>query len=56
MKKSELVQLKKLLKYEEERINRINDLLSNNLIKEFLSLNNLNIDKLEIDDKWMILK
>lgn len=56
MKKFELVKLKKLLKYEEERRNRVNKLLSNNLIKEFLSLNNLNIDKLEIDDKWMILK
>ena len=39
MKKSELVKLKKLLKYEEERRNRVNELLSNNLIKEFLSLN-----------------
>lgn len=56
MKKSELVKLKKLLKYEEERRNRVNELLSNNLIKEFLSLNNLNVDKLEIDDKWIILK
>lgn len=56
MKKSELVKLKKLLKYEEERRNRVNELLSNNLIKEFLSLNNLNVDKLEIDDKWMVLK
>lgn len=55
MKKSELVKLKKLLKQEIDRRDRINKLLSNNLIQEFLLLNNLNIHELQIDDKWLIL-
>lgn len=55
MKKSELVKLKKLLKQEIDRRERINMLLSNDLIQEFLLLNNLNIHELEINDKWYIL-
>lgn len=55
MKKSELVKLKKLLKQEIDRRDRINKLLSNNSIQEFLLLNNLNIHELQIDDKWLIL-
>ena len=56
MKKSELIKLKKLLQQETDRRNRINGLLSNGLIQEFLSLNNLNINELQSDDKWLILK
>jgi len=56
MKKAELIKLKKLLQQEIDRRNRINELLSNDLIQEFLSLNNLNIKKLQSDDKWTILK
>ena len=56
MKKSELIKLKKLLQQETDRRNRINELLSNGLIQEFLSLNNLNINELQSDDKWLILK
>ena len=55
MKKTELVKLKKLLQQETDRRNRINELLSNNLIQEFLSLNNLNVNKLQVGDKWPIL-
>ena len=55
MKKSELIKLKKLLQQETDRRNRINELLSNNLIQEFLKLNNLDIQKLSSEDKWLIL-
>ncbi len=55
MKKSELVKLKKLLKQEIDRRERINELLSTGSIKEFLSLSNLNIHELQTDDRWLIL-
>ena len=45
MNKSELIKLKKMLRQEIDRRNRINELLSNGLIQEFLSLNNLNINE-----------
>lgn len=56
MKKTELIKLKKLLQQETDRRNRINELLSNGLIQEFLSLNNLRVNELQIADKWLILK
>lgn len=56
MKKTELIKLKKLLEQETTRRNRINELLSSNLIQEFLSLNNLNIYELQTEDTWLILK
>ena len=56
MKKSELIKLKKLLQKEILRRDRINELLSNNLIQEFMLLNNLNVQDLSIDDKWIILE
>jgi len=55
MKKVELIKLKKLLKSEINRKNRINELLSNNLIQEFLSLNKLDINCLT-KDEWIILE
>lgn len=55
MKKAELIKLKKLLKSEINRRNRINELLSNNLIQEFLSLNKLDINCLT-KDEWIILE
>ena len=56
MKKTELIKLKKLLQKEIARRNRIKELLSNDSIKEFISLNNLNIQELPTDDKWIILE
>lgn len=56
MKKTELVKLKRLLQQEINRRNRINELLTNDLIQEFLSLNNIEINKLSLDDKWLILE
>lgn len=55
MKKTELIRLKKLLDVEINRRKRINELLTNDLVQEFLLLNNLSIDELELDDKWRIL-
>lgn len=56
MKRTELIKLKKILQKEIVRRNRINELLSNNLIQEFLSLNKIDIQELPIDDKWIILE
>lgn len=56
MKKAELVKLKKLLNNEINRRDRINELLSKDLIQEFLSLNKLDISKLQNDDNWLILR
>ena len=56
MKREELIKLKKLLFQEIDKRNRINELLSYDLIREFLLLNNLNIVKFELDDKWFILE
>ena len=56
MKKTELIMLKRLLQQETNRRNRINELLANDTIQEFLSLNNLDIHKLPSDDKWLILE
>lgn len=56
MKKSELIKLRELFKKELTRRNKINNLLANDLIKEFLTLSNLNIEELPINDKWSILK
>lgn len=55
MKKSELIILKKRLNEELERRNRINELKNNDLIKEFIKLNDLNINELGTNDKWKIL-
>lgn len=56
MKKTEIIMLKRLLQQETNRRNRINELLTNGLIQEFLALNNLDIEKLPSDDKWFILE
>lgn len=56
MNKAELVRLKRLLKKEIDRANRINELLRNNLIQEFLLLNKLDIREITLDDKWNILE
>jgi len=56
MKKAELIKLKKSLQQEIERRHRVNELLSNDLIQEFLLLNDLNVHELQLDDKWLILE
>lgn len=56
MNRTELIRLTRLLQKETDRRNKINELLLNDLIQEFLSLNNLDIYKLEVEDKWIILE
>lgn len=56
MKKTELIKLKKLLQQEIIKRNKINTLLSNELIQEFKSLTNLNINELQLNDNWTILE
>lgn len=56
MKKTELIKLKKLLQQEIIKRNKINTLLSNELIQEFKSLTNLNINELQLNDNWSILE
>lgn len=56
MKKTELIKLKKLLQQEIIKRNKINTLLSNELIQEFESLTNLNINELQLNDNWTILE
>lgn len=55
MKKQELIMLKRLLRMEVTKRNRINELLEKDLIKEFITLNNLNIQTLEVNDSWSII-
>lgn len=56
MKRQELVNLKKLLQEEIYRINRRNELLSNDLVQEFVSLCSIDIENLNANDKWSIIK
>ncbi len=55
MKRNELVYLKKTLKYEKERILRINELLQNENVIEFLKLKGIDEQLLTIDE-WEIIK
>lgn len=55
MKPNQLVYLKKALKYEKEKILRINELLQNESVIEFLKLKGIDNQLLFIDE-WEILK
>ncbi len=55
MKKSELTKLRSQLLEETQRRKRVNELLENELIQEFLKLSNVNIRKLKDDDKLAII-
>lgn len=50
MKKSELIKLRKLFNDEVQRRKRINELLKENLIREFINLSSLKPEILESDD------
>ena len=56
MNKTELIRLKRLLQKEVDRRNRINELISSDLIQEFIRLNKLDISNFDTDDKWIILE
>ena len=45
MKKTELIKLKKILQQELNRRSKINELLDNDLVREYLLLNNMDISK-----------
>lgn len=56
MKKEELVKLKILLEEELIRRQRINEILEDNLILEYMKEKNMDITKLEVNDLWVLLK
>ena len=56
MKKSELIKLRKMLKEEVERRNKIKELLSNYSVKEFLNLCKLDAGLSSVDNEWQLVK
>ena len=56
MKKSELIKLRKMLKDEVERRNKIKELLSNDSVKEFLNLCKLDAGLSSVDNEWQLVK
>lgn len=56
MKKSELIKLRKMLKDEVERRNKIKELLSNYSVKEFLNLCKLDAGLYSVDNEWQLVK
>lgn len=56
MKREELVKLKKMFNQELERRTRINQLLQEDNVLEYLKLNGINLERMQIEDKWSIIK
>ena len=56
MKREELVKLKRILNKELERRARSNLLLQEDLVREYLELNGISAERLQIEDMWPILK
>ena len=56
MKREELIKLKKMFNQELERRTRVNQLLQENNVLEYLKLNGINPERLQIEDKWNIIK
>ena len=56
MKREELIKLKKMFNQELERRTRINQLLQEDNVLEYLKLNGIFPDRLQIEDKWSIIK
>ena len=56
MRNGEIMNLRKLLKQEIERRTRINELLTYDEVQEFLTLTNIDFQKLETLEQWLILK
>lgn len=56
MKREELIKLKKMFNQELERRTRVNQLLQENNVLEYLKLNGINPERLQIEDKWSIIK
>lgn len=55
MKREELIKLKKMFNQELERRTRVNQLLQENNVLEYLKLNGINPERLQIEDKWSII-
>lgn len=56
MKREELIKLKKMYNQELERRTRINQLLKEDNVLEYLKLNGINIERMQIEDTWSIIK
>ena len=56
MKREELVKLKRILNKELERRARSNLLLQEGLVREYLELNGISAERLQVEDIWPILK
>lgn len=55
MKREELIKLKKMFNQELERRARINQLLQEDNVLEYLKLNGINPERMQIEDKWSII-
>ena len=56
MKREELIKLKKMYNQELERRTRINQLLKKDNVLEYLKLNGINLERMQIEDMWSIIK
>ena len=56
MKREELIKLKKMYNQELERRIRINQLLKEDNVLEYLKLNGINLERMQIEDMWSIIK
>ena len=56
MKREELIKLKKMYNQELERRTRINQLLKEDNVLEYLKINGINIERMQIEDTWSIIK
>ena len=56
MKREELIKLKKMYNKELERRTRINQLLKEDNVLEYLKLNGINLERMQIEDTWSIIK
>ena len=56
MKREELIKLKKMYNQELERRIRINQLLKEDNVLEYLKLNGINFERMQIEDTWSIIK
>lgn len=56
MKREELIKLKKMYNQELERRTRISQLLKEDNVLEYLKLNGINLERMQIEDTWSIIK
>jgi len=56
VKREELIKLKKMYNQELERRTRINQLLKEDNVLEYLKLNGIKLERMQIEDTWSIIK